>query len=161
MESAGPPEFLVDHNVGRLARWLRLMGYDAVFFTGGDDSEMVARALKDNRVILTRDSRIIKRRLVKSGRLRVIFFESDNPEEQVRRLMAEMNLKSHFRPFTRCLECNQPLEERDKQQLKDRLPPYVYRTQAQFMECPACRRLYWRGTHWRAMSRWLEELAGC
>ena len=161
MEGAGPLKFLVDHNVGRLARWLRLMGYDAVFFSGGDDSEMVARALEENRVILTRDSRIIKRRLVKSGRLRVIFFESDNPEEQMRRLMAEMNLKSHFRPFTLCLECNQPLEERDKQQLKDRLPPYVYRTQAQFMECPACRRLYWRGTHWRAMSLWLEELAGC
>lgn len=161
MEGAGPLKFLVDHNVGRLARWLRLMGYDAVFFTGGDDSEMVARALKENRVILTRDSRIIKRRLVKSGRLRVVFFESDNPEEQMRRLMAELNLKGHFRPFTLCLECNQPLEERDKQQLKDRLPPYVYKTQAQFMECPACRRLYWRGTHWRAMSRWLEELAGC
>jgi uncharacterized protein with PIN domain len=136
------------------------MGYDAVFFTGSNDSEIVAWALKEGRVILTRDSRIVKRRLVKSGRLRVVFFESDNPQEQMCRVMVDMNLRDHFRPFTLCLECNQPLEEREKQQLKDRLPLYVYKTQEQFMECPACRRVYWRGTHWRAMKLWLDELAG-
>jgi uncharacterized protein with PIN domain len=161
MEGAGSPKFLVDQNVGRLARWLRLMGYDAAFFTGSGDSELVARALKEDRVILTRDSRIGKRRLVKSGRLRIVFFESDNPQEQIYCVMTDMNLRSHFKPFTLCLECNQPLEKREKQQLQDRLPLYVYKTQEQFMECPTCRRLYWRGTHWRAMKRWLDELVGC
>lgn len=161
MNAAGPPEFMVDHNVGKLARWLRMMGYNAIFFKGGDDSAMVARALKEGRVILTRDTRIVKRRLVSSGRLKVVLFETDNPQQQICQLMAALELNSRFRPFTLCLECNRPLVERDRERLKDRLPPYVYKTQRQYMECPDCRRIYWRGTHWQAMNRKLDELSRC
>ncbi|MFH0913937.1 MAG: DUF5615 family PIN-like protein, partial [Chloroflexota bacterium] len=74
------PKFLVDQNVGKLARWLRMMGYDATFFTGDDDSEMVSRALKEGRIVLTRDTRIMQRRVVTSGKLKVILLETDEPE---------------------------------------------------------------------------------
>ena len=136
-----------------------MMGYDTLFFNGSDDSSMIATALAEGRVLLTRDTQIIKRRLVTSGRLKVVLLASDRPEDQIYQVIEAQKLDSRFRPFTICLECNQPLEERDKQQLKERVPTYVFKTQDQYMECPACRRIYWRGTHWRAMSRKLDRFA--
>jgi uncharacterized protein with PIN domain len=151
-------KFIVDHNVGKLARWLRMMGFDSVFFTGEDDSVMVRQALAEGRVVLTRDTEIMKRRVVSGGRLGAVLFRSEIPEEQMRQLLAEFDLTGQARPFTLCLECNQPLVERERGEVKDRVPPYVYATQTQYMECPACRRLYWRGTHWMAMQRKLEGI---
>ena len=134
-----------------------MMGYDSLFFNGSDDSRMVATALAEGRVILTRDTRIMERRVVTSGRLKAILLETDNPELQMRQIIDTLHLDCMFRPFTICLECNQPLVERSKQQVKDRVPPYVFRTQEQYMECPACHRLYWRGTHWQAMTEKLKK----
>ena len=150
--------FIVDHNVGKLAKWLRMMGYDSLFFDGDDDSSMVRQALSEGRVILTRDSEIMKRRLITSGRLKAILIDSEEPERQMQQLMDTLDLKRQFKPFTLCLECNQPLVERSRKEVADRVPPYVYRTQSQYMECPACHRIYWRGTHWQAMTRKLEKL---
>jgi uncharacterized protein with PIN domain len=143
--------------VGKLAKWLRMMGYDSLFFDGSDDSQMVAQAMAEGRVILTRDTEIMKRRLITSGRLRAVLIESEKPERQMRQLMDALDLKRQFRPFTLCLECNQPLIEKSQEEVKDRVPPYVYKTQSQYMECPVCRRIYWRGTHWEAMTRRLKK----
>ena len=155
-----PLKFIVDHNVGKLARWLRMMGYDSVFFTGEDDSRMVRQALAEGRIILTRDTGIMKRRLITDGRIRAILFESEEPEQQMRRIMSLFDLKSGSQPFTICLEDNQPLVPASPSDVKDRVPPYVYKTRTQYMECPACRRVYWRGTHWLAMLRRLEKIIG-
>jgi len=151
-------KFIVDHNVGKLAKWLRMMGYDTLFFDHGDDSRMVSIALEEGRVILTRDTEIMKRRVATTGRLKVILVQSDEPELQIRQIVGALGLDCQFRPFTLCLECNRPLVARDKQQVKGRVPPYVFRTQSQYMECPVCQRIYWRGTHWKAMVRRLERL---
>jgi uncharacterized protein with PIN domain len=151
--------FIVDENVGKLARWLRMMGYDSVFFTGEDDSQMVRQAIGEDRILLTRDTGIMKRRVVSTGRLKAILFTSEEPEQQMRQLMVAFNLKEQSHPFTICLECNQPLEEVAPADVKDRVPPYVYKTQTRYVECPACRRVYWRGTHWAAMLHRLEKLA--
>ena len=150
-------KFIVDNNVGKLAKLLRLMGYDAIFFDGEDDTNMVSTALTENRVILTRDTQIMKRRVVANGRLKAILIQSDKPEQQMHQIMSALNLDCQYRPFTICLECNQPLLERSKQEVKDRVPPYVFKTQNQFMECPACHRIYWRGTHWQAMTGILQK----
>ena len=72
-----------------------------------------------------------------------------------------LKLDCQSRPFTICLECNQALVERSKQQVKDRVPPYVFQTQKQYMECPSCHRIYWRGTHWQAMTKKLDKLMEC
>ncbi len=151
------PKFVVDNNVGKLAKWLRMMGYDAVFFSGSDDSDMVAIARAEDRVILTRDTRIMKRRLIISGRLRAILITSDEPERQIKQVKEALNLDLRFRPFSICLECNQPLVERNREQVKERVPPYVFKSKDKYMECPACHRLYWRGTHWQAMNRRLDR----
>jgi len=144
--------------VGKLAKWLRIMGYDTLFFNGSDDSGMIAIALAEDRVILTRDTQIMKRRVVTSGQLKAILIQSDEPERQMRQVIDSLNLDWQFKPFTICLECNQPLMERSKQQVSNLVPPYVFQTQSQYMECPACHRIYWRGTHWQAMTKKLEKL---
>ena len=151
-------KFIVDNNVGKLAKWLRIMGYDTLFFDGVNDSRMIATALAEGRVILTRDTQIVKRRVVTSGQLKAILITGDEPELQMHQIIDCLNLDCHFRPFTICLECNQPLVERSKRQVKDLVPPYVFQTQNQYMECPACHRIYWRGTHWQAMTKKLESL---
>jgi uncharacterized protein with PIN domain len=146
--------------VGKLARWLRMMGFDSLFFTGDDDSQMVRQALAEGRVLLTRDTGIMKRRVVTGGRLKAILLESEVPERQMQQLVSVLDIKNQSHPFTLCLECNRPLIERSKAEVKDRVPPYVYKTQTQYMECPDCRRIYWRGTHWQAMLNKLEKLIG-
>ena len=148
---------MVDNNVGKLAKWLRIMGYDTLFFNGSDDSGMIAIALAEDRVILTRDTQIMERRVVTSGRLKAILIQSDKTERQMSQVIDSLKLDCQFKPFTICLECNQPLEERSKQQVRDLVPPYVFKTQSQYMECPACHRIYWRGTHWQAMTKKLGQ----
>jgi uncharacterized protein with PIN domain len=155
---ADTPKFVVDHNVGKLARWLRLMGYDARFFRGGSDAELVTIALKEGRIIVTRDTRIMQRRLVTKGKLKALLIESDQPLKQIRQLIDSLHLDYRFNPFSLCLECNQPLVERKKAEVKELVPPYVFKTQDQFRQCPSCQRIYWRGTHWRAMMQRLEGL---
>ena len=134
-----------------------MMGYDALFFEGSDDSHMVAKAMAECRVILTRDTEIMKRRLVTSGRLKAILIDSEEPEQQIQQVVDTLNLEWQFKPFTLCLECNQPLVGRGREEVRDRVPPYVFKTQGQYMECPACHRIYWRGTHWEAMTRRMER----
>ncbi len=151
-------KFIVDNNTGKPVKWLRMMGYDTLFFNGSDDSHMVATALKEGRVILTRDTQIMKRRVITSGQLKAVFIKSDKPEQQMQQVIDTLDLDCQFRPFTLCLECNQPLQEKSKQEIKDLVPPYVFQTQEQYMECPACHRIYWRGTHWQAMTGKLEQL---
>ena len=134
-----------------------MMGYDTLFFNGDDDSRMIAIALAEGRVILTRDTRIMERRLVTTGWLKAILIGYETPELQIKQVIETLNLDIHFGPFSICLECNQPLAERSREQVRERVPPYVYQTQEQYMECPACHRIYWRGTHWQAMTRKLER----
>jgi uncharacterized protein with PIN domain len=154
------PKFIVDRNVGKLTGWLRLMGYDTRFFDGDDDSELVAMARAEGRVILSRDTRIMERRLITSGQIRAVLIDSDQPERQIHQVIDTLGLDSRLRPFSLCLECNQPLVERGKDEVKDLVPPYVFKTQDYFMQCPNCQRLYWRGTHWQAMTQKLESLRG-
>lgn len=137
-----------------------MMGFNSLFFNSGEDSQMVARALSEGRVLLTRDRGIMQRRVITSGRLKAILIDSEAPERQMRQLMDTLDLERQSRPFRLCLECNQPLVERSRKELQDRVPPYVYKTQRQYMECPACHRIYWQGTHWEAMMKKLEKLSG-
>ena len=133
------------------------MGYDTLFFNGKNDSRMITAALAEGRVILTRDTQIMKRRVVTSERLKAILIQGDDLELQLHQVIDTLNLDCQFKSFTLCPECNQPLLERSKQQVKDLVPTYVFQTQSQYMECPACHRIYWKGTHWQAMTEKLKK----
>jgi len=150
-------KFIADNNVGKLAKWLRMMGYDTLLFDGSDDARMIAIALAEGRVILTRDTQIMKRGVITKGRLKAILPQSDEPELQMHQVIDNLNLDCRFKPFSICLECNQPLTEKSKEQVKGLVPPYVFKTQNQYMECPRCHRIYWRGTHWQRMREKLSK----
>ena len=151
-------KFIADNNVGKLARWLRLIGYDTLLFKQKNDSQMIKTALSEDRVVLTKDGQFMRRRLVIDGRLKAIQIKQDEPDLQVREVVQTLNLNYHFKPFSLCLECNQELIDRDKKEVQNRVPAHVLRTQTQYTECPACHRIYWRGTHWQAMVKKLQEL---
>lgn len=152
------PRFIVDINAGKLSKWLRIMGYNALLFTGEEDSAMIRTALNENRIILTKDLQIMERRLVTSGRLKVLFVEGDDPEMQIQQVVDSLNLDYRFNPFSICLECNTKLIKREKEEVKNLVPPHVYETQDDYMECPSCHRIYWKGTHWQAMNKELDKL---
>jgi uncharacterized protein with PIN domain len=151
-------KFIADNNVGRLARWLRLMGYDTVLLRQKDDAQMIKIALSENRMILSKDAQFMKRRLVTNGTLRTFHTGDDDPEVQVQQVVESLSLDYDFRPFSRCLECNQALVARDKAHVKDSVPARVFEIQTQYTQCPACHRVYWPGTHWRAMVKKLKGL---
>jgi uncharacterized protein with PIN domain len=150
--------FVADNNVGKLARWLRLMGYDTLLFKQKDDRRMIRTALDEDRVILTKDGDFMKRRLVTMGKLRAVHVKQDGPDRQVREVIAALNLGRHFRPFSRCLECNRTLTARGKEGVKGLVPDHVFETQTEYTQCPACHRIYWPGTHWQAMAKRLQHL---
>lgn len=152
-------KFIVDSNVGKLVKWLRMMGYDTLFISGISDNELVNIALAEGRILLTKDTHITRRRVAVSGTLRVLLVETDNPREQLLQVMKKLNLDCHLNQFTRCMECNHSLVPRNKEEVKDLVPPFVWRTQNQYMQCPLCHRIYWRGTHWQRMNAELNELS--
>ena len=153
------PKFIADFNVGRLAKWLRIAGYDTLFVTDMEDGELVRRAQRENRVILTRDSSIMRRRVVTSGHLKALLISSDDPRSQLRQVMEEYVLDDG-RGLSRCIECNVPLADVGKEGVRERVPPFVFQTQEEFMECPCCHKLYWRGTHWKNMRQELTRMRG-
>jgi uncharacterized protein with PIN domain len=141
--------------LGALARWLRALGVDVIYDPALDDPELVARAVAEGRTILTRDRRLTERRLARNH----LLIRSDVVAEQLRQVLAELDLHPDpHRLLGRCLRCNSPLEPIDAEQARARVPPWVARTQSEFRACPACGRVYWRGTHVRRMLKRLEEM---
>jgi uncharacterized protein with PIN domain len=151
-------KFVADNNVGKLARWLRLIGYDTILLRQKDDAQMIKIALSEDRVILTKDAEFMKRRLVTNGTLKTVHIEQDDPRLQVQEVVKTLGLDYHFKPFSLCLECNRALVARDKEQVKNLVPARVFETQTQYTQCPACNRIYWPGTHWQAMGKELQDL---
>ncbi len=154
------PSFIVDVNVGKLAKWLRILGYDAKFVNPIEDGLLVEIARQEGRIVLTRDTHIAERRVVTGGQVRVILVEGDRVLEQLRFLAGVLGMRGPFRTFSRCIECNVPLEPIGRCQVKDKVPPYVYRTQERYMTCPRCEKIYWAGTHWERMQETAKQVVG-
>ena len=153
------PKFIADENVGRLGRYLRRLGFDTVLFEGGGDRDMIRRALAEGRIILTRDTHIGEYGVAARGIVKVVTFATDSPEAQLKQVISDLALGDSLRPLTLCLECNRPLVEIPRQDAARRVPPYVFETQERYTECPLCKRLYWRGSHWQAMQEQLRSLS--
>ena len=151
------PKFIVDLNVGRLAKWLRVLGYDALFVPDADDDQLIRIAAEEDRTILTRDSFIMQRRVVTSGQVKALLITSDYRQTQLRQVIQALGLKDDHQ-FSRCIECNLPLRDVAKEDVKDFVPPFVYSTQEEFMRCPRCGKVYWKGTHWTNMRQELAQV---
>ncbi len=146
----GVPRLVVDAMLGRLARWLRLMGYDTAYWRDGTDEALIRQARDEGRTIVTRDRQLAGRRGV-----RAILISSETLDEQITEVRSILTASPE--PFTRCPECNGELVPLAHEAARDLVPPYVWYTQPAFRRCPDCGRVYWRGTHWPAMQARLES----
>jgi uncharacterized protein len=147
----------VDINAGKLAKWLRIMGYDTLLFTDEDDGQMIKIAMQQNRIVLTKDTQILARRVATSGKVKVILIAGDNSKDQLKQIVSTLKLDYQYKPFSVCSKCNQTLIEKTRGQIQNLVPPHVFEIQNNYMECPCCHRIYWRGTHWEAMNRELHS----
>ena len=155
-----PPRFIADGNVGRLARRLRMLGFDTLFAHPVEDDVLVAVAERDGRILLTRDTYILHRRVVFDGQVKALLITQDDVRQQLRQVIQALKLRPPFAVFSRCLECNEPLAPTNRDEVKTDVPPYVLRTQRSFTRCPRCRRVYWAGTHREHMLREIDEIVG-
>ena len=135
--------FAADRMLGRLARWLRIIGQDVAYGPHLSGTSLVQTARREGRVILTRDTRLVRRR----GLPPHLFVNSDYFREQFRQVVSTFDLRSPSGIMTRCLDCNQELREADRLLVRHRVPPYVWATQDRFMTCCHCHRVFWSATH--------------
>ncbi len=147
--------FVADHMLGRLAKWLRILGYDTVYSPSLDDPDLVRISQAEGRLLLTRDTGIARRKGVDC-----LLVNSDKLDEQLAQVVRHCGLHLDGELMSRCLRCNEVLDEVHRETARDRVPPYVWQTQSQFRRCPACSRLYWRGTHWDKMRERIAALSG-
>jgi uncharacterized protein len=137
------PCFAAEKTLGRLAKWLRLLGFDTLY-EFQSSGEGFIESLKKDRIILTRTQRIRKQ----FASRKLIFIESDHLGQQLSQVFRDLNLTmDQTRPFSRCLQCNVPIVAADKDSLWGKVPDYIFETQNNFQRCPACEGIYWPGSH--------------
>ncbi|MEJ2765895.1 Mut7-C RNAse domain-containing protein [Photobacterium sp. MCCC 1A19761] len=148
------PRFVVDVNLGKLARKLRLLGFDTLYSNQFEDDAIVALSVAEERIILTRDKHIFQYRVVTHG----YWVRSDRPDEQLLEVISRFQLEQSFRPFTRCSRCNGCLKAIERAQVIGRVPPNTLRFYHVFFECRCCRHIYWQGTHYARITQWIARL---
>ncbi len=146
--------FALDVHLGRLARLLRMFGFDALYHNSMEDEELVRVARREKRILLTRDRGLLKRRSVTHGYL----VRSLVPRSQLAEVVKRFDLAGSVRPGGRCVSCNIALERVPRERVLPLLPLAVAREYTEFSECPACHRVFWRGSHWRRMIELAESL---
>ncbi len=147
-------KFILDVHLGKLARWLRMLGFDTLYRNDYDDPEIVAIANQEGRTILTRDLGIMKRRAVTRG----YHVQSTKPQEQLQEVLTNYQLYDQIQPFHRCIVCNGLLHTVDKAAILDQLEPKTIRYYQEFFRCEQCHHIYWRGSHFERMTTFIDEL---
>lgn len=145
---------LLTRELGRLAKWLRILGLDAQYPQEDRFGSLIIQALKDNRIILTRNQRLAQGRGVK-----IIVIKEEKIKAQLRQVLKELKISPDpDSMFTRCILCNEELAAIAKEGVKEQVPEYVFKTQKNFITCPKCQRIYWQGTHWGNVTAILKEI---
>ncbi len=148
-------QFIVDCMLGKLAKWLRILGYDTLYWRGNDWQMLKEKGR--GRIFLTRSTAKFSHGGTFKG---VILIRDDNPKLQLKSVMGELALKiDEHRIFSRCLVCNRQLKEIPKEEVEGRVPDFVFSTYSEFSSCPECSRIYWKGTHQEDMRKKIAELS--
>jgi uncharacterized protein len=145
--------FVLDGRLGKLARRLRLLGFDCQYASDPSDDELVEISTAERRTLLTRDLALLKRSAISHG----YFVRSTDPREQVAEVVRRFQLVDHIDPFTRCPSCNGRLEPVDKEVVADRLPTKTRELYEHLQECTSCQKVYWRGAHHAQLERVVNE----
>jgi uncharacterized protein with PIN domain len=146
------PKFAIDEMLGTLARWLRIMGYDAAYEKDRSDDEIVNSARAEDRILLTRD-RVLAARMGEKG----LYITSDQLEEQLRQVWQAFGLRPD-QDLARCTVCNGELAPMAEEKAKDLVPEGVFLMNHEFLQCQSCGKVYWRGTHWLNIKKRLASL---
>jgi uncharacterized protein with PIN domain len=155
-------KFIADAMLGRLARWLRLLGYDTSYYPHIDDSFLLRLAREEKRILLTRDTRLVKVR----GLPDFLLLHENDSFEQLRTVISTFDLTGDIEArifdgdtfLSRCAVCNTLLQEKSKEESKSHVPEYVFQTCRIFKYCPECNKYYWKGTHPMRLQKKLKEI---
>ena len=146
-------KFILTSELGKLARWLRIMGFDAVYYNNNNIGTLIIQALRDDRVIVTR-----RQSKIDDLEKKTLVLAADKLTEQLREVIAKLHLQiEEYKMFSRCALCNEVLVEVKKEELRELIPEYVYMTQEFFRQCTLCKRVYWQGSHWGNVTRTIKE----
>lgn len=145
--------FILDTHLGKLAAYMRMLGFDTLYQNNRSDEALANISSRENRILLTRDRGLLKRKIVTRGYI----LRSSDPKEQVVEVLRRLDLLSQIAPFSRCLCCNQLLMPVEKEEIIDQLQPDTIATQNEFLLCTNCGRLYWKGSHYNRMQAMIAK----
>jgi uncharacterized protein with PIN domain len=146
--------FVLDVHLGRLAASLRMLGFDTLYRNDLTDAQLARISSGERRILLTRDRGVLKRSLVTHGYL----VRQTSPRRQIEEVLQRFDLAGSVRPFTRCMNCNSPLAEASPEDVALRVPAEARRRYQEFRMCPACRKVFWKGGHYRRMQQFIRSL---
>jgi uncharacterized protein with PIN domain len=149
------PCFILDNHLGQLATYLRMLGFDSLYQNDYQDDELAQVSSQEERVLLTRDRRLLMRKAIRRG----YCIHQTDPRLQAAEVLRRFNLFGQVRPFQRCLRCNSPLLVVSKQDVIERLEPLTKRYYDEFHICPSCNQIYWKGSHFEHMQQMIIEMA--
>ena len=149
------PKFVVDVHLGKLAAYLRMLGFDATYGRSLTDAQLAQISRGEHRILLTRDRGLLKHGVITHG----YWVRETNSRRQIAEVMHRFSLARAIRPFTRCMACNGVLEPVSKEQARSLIPGRSIERYDEFHRCEQCGRIYWKGSHYGHMSRWISELA--
>lgn len=148
------PRFLADAHLGRLAGYLRMLGFDTLFGDKLEDRELAELSSMEQRILLTRDRALLMHRIITHG----CYIRASRPRDQLSYLVERLDLCVLMQPFTRCIRCNGVLQAVEKGEVAPRLPSNVRTTRAEFRRCIQCRQVYWAGSHYQRMHSFIHTL---
>lgn len=146
--------FILDVHLGGLARKLRLLGFDTLYFTFCDDAELIAAANREQRLLLTRDRGI----MLSTVLLRGYYVQAIRTDLQLAEVLNHFDLKRQFNPFSRCMMCNGLIHAIEKREIVDRISPATAACFDDYYQCDRCARIYWKGTHFKRMQSYIKRL---
>ena len=153
-ESDGAPRFVLDNHLGKLARYLRMLGFDALYSNNYQDDELAQISEQDGRFLVTRDRGLLMRKTIARG----YCVRSKEPKQQFVELVERFDLFDRIRPFQRCLRCNGQLQPVAKADILDRLEPLTIKYYNEFQICPECCQIYWKGSHYKRMESFMLQM---
>jgi uncharacterized protein with PIN domain len=151
----GGARFILDNHLGKLAIYLRILGFDSLYRNDYQDAELARIAIEEERVLLTRDRRLLMRKAIRLG---YCIHQTDS-RQQVVEVLHRFKLREQVKPFQRCLRCNSPLVPVSKEEIIERLEPLTKKYYEEFHICPSCKQIYWKGSHYGRMLEMIDELA--
>ncbi|MBS3907226.1 MAG: Mut7-C RNAse domain-containing protein [Syntrophaceae bacterium] len=148
-------KFLADRTLGKLAKGLRMLGYDTLYYRGEDIHQLIHLARQEDRILLTRNTKLALRR----PKDRIITITEDSPSRQLKEVVQKETLSlGEEKLYTRCLLCNDPIDAIPREEAEGKVPDFIFHQQKDFFRCPRCERIYWQGSHLTHMNEKVKEL---